>query len=57
MNGWVYEDDGGANRFPSAAIWIFGYFDVSPRGTDPNVATTAIRDGNYDYVTAVGYQY
>jgi hypothetical protein len=50
MNGWVYEDDGGVNRFPSQAIWALGYLDISPQGTDLDVATTALRDGNYDYV-------
>jgi hypothetical protein len=50
MSGWVYEDDGGTNRFPSAAIWTLGYFDVSPQGSDPFVATTTLRDGNYDYL-------
>jgi hypothetical protein len=51
MTGWVYEDGGGNNRFPNPAIWSFGFFDVSPQGNDPNVATTAIRAGNFDYLT------
>jgi hypothetical protein len=51
MGRWVSEDDGGTNRFPSSAIWTLGYFDVSPQGTDPYVATATLRDGNYDYVT------
>jgi hypothetical protein len=25
--------------------------DIAPQGYDPNVAATAIRDGNYDYTT------
>jgi hypothetical protein len=51
MNGWVYEDDGGTNRMPDRAIWVLGWMDITPQGTDPNVASTALRDGNYDYVT------
>ncbi len=52
MSGWTYEDDGGTNRFPNKAIWTLGYADISPQGTDPNVAATALRDGNYDFVTS-----
>jgi hypothetical protein len=42
MSGWVYEDDGGVNRFPSNAIWSLGFFDISPQGTDPTVPTLTI---------------
>jgi hypothetical protein len=51
MTGWVYENDGGPNEIPNRAIWALGYQDTAPRGTDPNVVATVIRDGNYDFVT------
>jgi hypothetical protein len=50
-NGWVYDGIGGVNAFPPAAIWQLGWMDITPQGYDPNVAATAIRHGNYDYVT------
>ena len=51
MNAWVYDAIGGLNKFPPNGIWMLGYMDVSPQGYDPNVAATAIRDGNFDYPT------
>jgi hypothetical protein len=30
------------------SMWMLGWNDVSPYTTDPNVAATAIRDGNWD---------
>ena len=30
---------------------MLGWYDVSPYRTDPEVATTAYRDGNFDYLT------
>ncbi len=51
MSGWTYNCIGSANNIPSKCIWELGYMDISPRGYDPHVAATAIRDGNYDYVT------
>lgn len=30
---------------------MLGYFDISPQGYDSQVAATAIRDGNFDYLT------
>jgi len=51
MSGWVYDAIGGLKRFPPNGIWMLGYMDVSPQGYDPNVAATAIRDGNFDYLT------
>jgi hypothetical protein len=51
MTGWTYDGIGGPNRMPGRAIWMLGWMDISPQGYDPNVAATAIRDGNYDYVT------
>jgi hypothetical protein len=50
-SGWVYDAIGGPNTFPPAGIWALGWMDISPQGYDPNVASTAIRDGNFDYVT------
>jgi hypothetical protein len=50
-NGLVYDGIGGTNSFPPNAIWMLGWVDISPQGYDPNVANTAIRDGNFDYLT------
>ena len=47
---WVYNGIGGLNAFPPTAIWMLGYMDITPQGYDPKVASTAIQDGNYDYV-------
>jgi hypothetical protein len=49
--GWVYDAIGSRNHMPARGIWMLGWVDISPQGYDPNVAATAIRDGNYDYVT------
>jgi hypothetical protein len=51
MSGWVYDTIGGVNNIPNKGIWMLGYMDIHPHGYDPHVAATAIRDGNYDYVT------
>jgi hypothetical protein len=51
MSGWVYDAIGSLNKIPNEGIWMLGYMDITPQGYDPNVAATAIRDGNYDYVT------
>jgi hypothetical protein len=37
-----------------AAIWMLGWNDVNPYTTDPKVAATAVRDGNWD--TLLGQQ-
>ncbi len=50
-SGLVYDGIGGHNAFPPNGIWALGWVDISPQGYDPNVATTAIRHGNYDFVT------
>ena len=50
-SGWVYDAIGGLNTFPPTGIWMLGYMDISPQGYDPKVAGTAIRDGNFDYLT------
>jgi hypothetical protein len=44
MHGWVYETTFG-NRKPG--IWLLGW-DIA---TDPQVAATTLRHGNFDYVT------
>ena len=51
MSGWTYNCIGGTNSIPSHCIWELGSMDISPQGYDPKVATTAIQDGNFDYLT------
>ena len=50
-SGWTYNCISSLNNIPSKCIWELGYMDITPQGYDPNVEATAIRDGNYDYVT------
>jgi hypothetical protein len=45
-NGWLYNTRGG-----SPGIWMLGWDSGSPYPTDANVEKTAIRDGNFDYLT------
>jgi hypothetical protein len=45
MGGWVYETTWTANYKP--AIWMLGW----DRVTDTQVSATALRHGNFDYVT------
>jgi hypothetical protein len=45
-SGWVYQS--GSQSTPG--IWMLGWYDVSPYTNDPNVAATAFRDGNFDYL-------
>jgi hypothetical protein len=47
MGGWVYQS--GSMRTPS--IFLLGWDDYSPNPVDPNVAATALRHGNFDYLT------
>lgn len=51
MDGFVYEVTGDAGWTHDAGIWILGWDDVAPFPYDPVVAQTAIRDGNYDYLS------
>ncbi|MDR3688939.1 MAG: hypothetical protein P4L46_06130 [Fimbriimonas sp.] len=56
MVGWAYEDNGtigGAQPYSGGkAVWRLGYDSVHwEQSGDPDVASTIIRDGNYDYVT------
>lgn len=46
--GWDYEN---GKLGDGAAIWKFGWDDWSPYPIDPVVTQTAIRDGNFDYLT------
>lgn len=50
-SGWNYNCTSGRNSIPGNCIWELGWVDISPQGYDPNVASTAIQDGNYDYLT------
>jgi hypothetical protein len=45
-DGWLYDAKRG-----SPGVWMLGWDSDSPYPTDANVATTAIRDGNFDYLT------
>jgi hypothetical protein len=51
MAGWADNCISGQNYIPSQCIWMMGWVDISPQGYDPNVAATAIRDGNWDNLT------
>jgi hypothetical protein len=46
-NGWIYT----SGSMGSPGIFMLGWDDAPPYPSDPNVALTAIRDGNYDYLT------
>lgn len=59
MSGWIYEDPGDGSLGHSTsvwgqapAVWRLGYdpgrWDQAP---DPKVRSTALRDGNFDFVT------
>jgi hypothetical protein len=50
MNGWVYQATSGL-LMGTPTIWLLGWDDWSPYPIDSNVAATALRHGNYDYVT------
>ena len=47
MTGWVYQ----SGDMDTPAIWMFGWDDWSPYPSDPKVAATVLRHGNFDYVT------
>ena len=47
MKGWSYESND--RRRPT--IWLLGWDDFAPYPTDAMVRTTAIRHGNFDYLT------
>jgi hypothetical protein len=47
MSGWVYE----SSSIDTPGIWLLGWDDWSPYPIDPRVKATAIRHGNFDYLT------
>ncbi len=47
--GWVYSASNWTNGSPT--IWQLGWDAFSPYPVDAKVTTTAVRDGNFDYVT------
>jgi hypothetical protein len=47
-NGWAYT----SGYLGSAGIFMLGWDGSPPYPTDSNVADTAVRDGNYDYLTS-----
>lgn len=47
--GWVYQASNWTNNVPT--IWQLGWDSFSPYPVDPKVASTAVIDGNFDYVT------
>jgi hypothetical protein len=56
MGSWVYEvngDNGMASPYDSASppIWELGVGSEWDQAGDPDVLSTVIRDGNYDYLT------
>jgi len=48
MAGWVYE----AADASADAVWLLGWDDWAPYPMDPGVRATALRHGNYDYLTS-----
>jgi hypothetical protein len=47
MNGWVYE----SGDLDTPSLYKFGWDDWAPYPVDPKVTETAVRHGNYDYLT------
>ena len=48
MDGWVYETSFAGGR---PGIWMLGWDAISPYPVDAKVPATAIRHGNFDYLT------
>ncbi|SDI38337.1 MULTISPECIES: glycoside hydrolase family 55 protein [Bradyrhizobium] len=48
MGGWVYETSFAGGK---PGIWMLGWDAVTPYPTDAKVSATAIRHGNFDYLT------
>jgi hypothetical protein len=48
MGGWSYS---GSSRYAAPSVWLLGWDNGPHQHDDPNVANTAIRDGNFDYLT------
>jgi hypothetical protein len=54
MSGWVFQDSGmtGGSWGNGSSIWKFGYDPTHwEQAADPKVLSTALRDGNFDYLT------
>jgi Pectate lyase superfamily protein len=52
MSGWVYEDPGDGTFTTASYIWKFGYDPAHwEQVADPKAKSTALRDGNFDYLT------
>jgi len=54
MSGWVFQDGGmtGGSWGNGSSIWKFGYDPTHwEQAADPKVLSTALRDGNFDYLT------
>jgi hypothetical protein len=49
MNGWLYESSG-TRAMANPGIWMLGWDATEPYYCDTNVTTTAVRDGNWDWV-------
>jgi hypothetical protein len=49
MSGFIY-DSTGPQSFNNPAIWLLGWDDWPPQPYDPKVATTAFREGNWDWL-------
>jgi len=47
MAGWSYD----SNDWNIPTIWLLGWDDFAPYPMDAMVRTTALRHGNFDYVT------
>lgn len=53
MNGWEYESIATDNNYPAhPTIWFLGVTGAKSIGDDPHVRETALRDGNWDWVTS-----
>ncbi len=48
MTGWSYE----SNDWSVPTIWLLGWDDWSPYPMDPMAKSTALRHGNFDYLTS-----
>jgi hypothetical protein len=56
MSGWIYNDGGppqtGNQWSSSPSVWKLGYDPTHwEQSADPKVLSTALRDGNFDYLT------
>lgn len=49
-NGWVYSRPLGFGKMPDNSILGLGWEATAPQGVDPDVATNAIINGNWDFL-------